>query len=96
MRWAESELACCFVLKSVPLTKPVCLIKTFKTGLSMRQQLQFENFLWMDTSLKNIMPNNKKKHITTALDLNSKFKWLNDLAEDLLKTPSNFKTVIEF
>ena len=46
----------------------------------------------MDTSLKNIMPNNKKKHITTALDLNSKFKWLNDL----LKTPSNFKTVIEF
>lgn len=50
----------------------------------------------MDTSLKNIMPNNKKKHITTALNLNSKFKWLNDLAEDLLKTPSNFKTVIEF
>lgn len=42
------------------------------------------------------MPNNKKKHITTALDLNSKFKWLNDLAEDLLKTPNNFKTVIEF
>ena len=50
----------------------------------------------MDKNLKNKMPNNKKKHIETALDSNSNFKWSNDLPVDLLKTPSNFKTVTEF
>ena len=50
----------------------------------------------MDKNLKNKMPNNNQKHIKRALDSNSKFKWSNDLPEDLLKTPSNFKTVIEF
>ena len=58
---------------------------------------QFEKkFFLMDKNLKNKMPNNKKKHIETALDSNSNFKWSNDLPVDLLKTPSNFKTVAEF
>ena len=37
------------------------------------------------------------EHIAAAgTDSNTKFKLLDDLAEDLLKAPSNFKTVMEF
>ena len=47
--------------------------------------------------MKNKMTNNISEHVAAAgTDSNSKFKWSDDLVENLLKAPSNFKTVIEF
>ena len=45
------------------------------------------------SSMKNKMANNTSKHIAAAgVDSNTKFKWPDDLVEDLLKALSNFKT----
>ena len=49
------------------------------------------------SSMKNKMANNTSKHAAAAgKDSNTKFKWSDDLFEDLLKALSNFKTVMEF
>ena len=46
---------------------------------------------------KNKMANNISEHVSAAdTDLNTKFKWSDDLVEYLLKALSNFKTVIDF
>ena len=49
------------------------------------------------SSMKNKIANNTSKHVTAAgTDSNTIFKCSDDLAEDLAKTLSNFKTVMEF
>ena len=48
-------------------------------------------------SVKNKIANNTNKHVAAeGTDSNKKFKWLDDLFEDLLKALINFKTVMEF
>ena len=47
--------------------------------------------------MKNKMANNTSKHIIAAgTDSNTKFKWSDDLVDDLLKALSNFKMAMEF
>ena len=49
------------------------------------------------SSVKNKIANNTNKHVSAeGTDSNKKFKWLDDLFEDLLKAFINFKTVMEF
>ena len=49
------------------------------------------------SSMKSKMANNTSEHIAAAgTDSNTKFKWSDDLVEDLLKDLINFKTVMEF
>ena len=49
------------------------------------------------SSKKNKMVNNTREHLTaTGTDSNTIFKWSDDLAQDLLKALSNFKTVMQF
>ena len=46
-------------------------------------------------SVKNKIANNTNKHVAVeGTDSNKKFKWLDDLFEDLLKALINFKTVM--
>ena len=48
------------------------------------------------SSMKNKLANNTDRHVAAAgTDSNSKFKCSDDLAEDLLKALSNFKTVMK-
>ena len=43
------------------------------------------------------MVNNTKEHIAAAgTDSNTKFRWSDDLVEDLLKALSNFETMMHF
>ena len=47
--------------------------------------------------MKNKMTNNTGKHVAAAsTESNTKFKWSDELVEDLLKALSNFKTAMEF
>ena len=47
--------------------------------------------------MRNKLANNTSEHAVAAgTDSNSKFKWSDDLFEDLLKALSNFKTVSMF
>ena len=46
--------------------------------------------------MKNKMTNNRSGDLAPGgTDSNNKFKWSDDLVEDLLKVLSNFKTVME-
>ena len=48
------------------------------------------------SSMKNKIVDNTSDHASAAsTDSNTKFKWLDDLVEDLLKALSNLKTVME-
>ena len=48
----------------------------------------------MENSMKNKMAS---EHVAAAgTDSNTKLKWSDDLAEDLMKALSNFKTLMEF
>lgn len=42
------------------------------------------------------MVNNESKQVEPATDSNSKFKWLDDLDQDLLKALKNTNTAMEF
>ena len=47
--------------------------------------------------MRNKLASNTSEHVVAAgTDSNSKFKWSDDLFEDLLKALSNFKTVSMF
>ena len=49
--------------------------------------------------MKSKMANNtstSEQKAASGTDSNTKFKWSDDLVEDLLKALSNFKTVMEF
>ena len=49
------------------------------------------------SSMKNKMGNNTSKHVAAAGTYsNTKFRWQDDLLEDLLKALGNFKTVMKF
>ena len=51
------------------------------------------------SSMKTKMANNTstgEQKAASGTDSNTKFKWSDDLVEDLLKALSNFKTVMEF
>ena len=52
----------------------------------------------LKTSIKDKLVSNTSKHVAAAGCANSNFEfnWSDDLVEDLLKTLSNFKTVMEF
>ena len=47
--------------------------------------------------MKNKMTNNKSELVAAVgTDSNTKFKWSDDLIEDMLKALSNFRTAMEF
>ena len=52
----------------------------------------------LKSSIKDKLASNTSEHVAAAgsTDSNFEFKWSDDLVEDLLKTLSNFKTVMEF
>ena len=73
-----------------------------QSGLSMSMRRLIKNnkitkFECGKVWWKNKMANNISEHVSAAdTDLNTKFKWLDDLVEYLLKALSNFKTVMDF
>ena len=59
----------------------------------MKKYQQNNKIRMQKSSMKNKMPSEHKR-ARASTNSNTKFKWSDNLAEDLLKTPSNFKTVI--
>ena len=54
----------------------------------MHQLIWSNNMIWMDKYLMKIMTNNASEHAAILTYPNSKFEWLNNLVENLLKVIS--------
>ena len=62
----------------------------------IKKQQQNNKIRMWKSSMKNKMANNTSDLVAAGTKSNTKFKWSDDLVEDLLKALRNFKKVMEF